>query len=140
MQKHESLDTPGPASAPARSLQTHGTILFADDEEILRTLARYVAEESSYRVRLARDGRDAVETFRSAGHGIDLVLLDLTMPRMDGIAAACEIRALDPGVPIVLTTGWTDGDVPANDAVDEVLTKPWTPTDLMDLVDRLTQR
>jgi len=102
------------------------TILVAEDEPMLRELVSEVLSEAGYRVIAAGDGQEAVELFR-ARHSenladnlaenlaqIDLVILDVMMPRLGGHAAYEQIRALSPRVPIVFMTGYsTDLVVPA---------------------------
>jgi DNA-binding response OmpR family regulator len=77
-------------------------ILFADDEVGARRRFRALLEGEGYAVRTARDGEDAVAKF--AERRADLVLLDVMMPRMNGVAACVEIRRADPLVPILFFT------------------------------------
>ncbi len=84
-----------------------GTILVVDDEAIIRDLARNALEDAGFRVFEARDGQEAVDTFEQGGHPIDLVLLDMTMPRMGGAEAFRRIHALSPTTRVLLTSGYT---------------------------------
>ena len=79
-----------------------GEILLADDDPIARRGYRALLEGEGHSVRVARDGEDAVAKF--AERRPDLVLLDVMMPRMNGIAACAEIRKADPLVPILFFT------------------------------------
>ena len=79
-----------------------GEILLADDDPIARRGYRALLEGEGHSVRVARDGEDAVAKF--AERRPDLVLLDVMMPRMNGIAACTEIRKSDPLVPILFFT------------------------------------
>ena len=79
-----------------------GEILLADDDPIARRGYRALLEGEGHSVRVARDGEDAVAKF--AERRPDLVLLDVMMPRMNGIAACAEIRKSDPLVPILFFT------------------------------------
>jgi PAS domain S-box-containing protein len=92
---------------PEPLLPMSGTILVVDDEGIIRDLARNALENAGFRVLEARDGLDAVERFEKGGDGVDLVLLDMTMPRMGGAEAFRRIRGLSPGVRVLLTSGYT---------------------------------
>jgi PAS domain S-box-containing protein len=96
---------PPPEREPLRPMS--GTILVVDDESILRDLARDGLENAGFRVLEARDGLEALEHFGPARDPIDLVLLDMTMPRMGGAEAFRRIRDLAPGVPVLLTSGYT---------------------------------
>jgi PAS domain S-box-containing protein len=83
------------------------TILLVEDEESLRKLAGTVLEELGYKVLLAADGIAGVETFTQHVQEIDLVILDVVMPRMSGRDAYERIRALSPTVTIMFTTGYS---------------------------------
>jgi len=81
------------------------TVLFADDEELIRDLGRQVMEMHGYTVLLAEDGMRAIELFRSNRKAIDLVVLDLTMPQRSGMEVLRAIRDIDPGMRIILSSG-----------------------------------
>jgi PAS domain S-box-containing protein len=84
-----------------------GTVLVVDDEGIIRDLARNALEHAGFQVLEARDGLEAVERFEELGETVDLVLLDMTMPRMGGAEAFRIIRDLSPTVRVLLTSGYT---------------------------------
>jgi len=81
------------------------TVLFADDEELIRDLGRQVMEMHGYTVFLAEDGMRAIELFRSNREAIDLVVLDLTMPKRSGMEVLRAIRNIDPGAKVILSSG-----------------------------------
>ena len=83
------------------------TILVAEDEEMLRELAHDVLRDLGYQVMLAKDGAEAVEIYASNCEQIDLVLLDVVMPRMSGHEAYKRISALAAGVPSIFMTGYS---------------------------------
>ena len=112
-------------------------VLVADDEETVRSIACQVLERSGCRTVGARDGREAVDVFRRSPEEIDLVLLDLTMPVMDGEEAFRIIRSIRPKVPIILTSGYNRQDTTtrfAGRAIAGFLQKPWTAKDLIKVV------
>jgi CheY-like chemotaxis protein len=80
-------------------------VLFADDEELIRDLARQVMEMHGYTVLLAEDGLRAIELFMSHREAIDLVVLDITMPQRSGMEVLRAIRKIDPGARIILSSG-----------------------------------
>ncbi len=86
----------------------HRTILFVDDEEMLRSLAQRALEPLGYRVLVAADGVEAVRIFRENMADIDLVVLDLSMPRKGGEDAFKEMHALDKRVPVLLCCGYDE--------------------------------
>ena len=83
-----------------------GTVLVADDEETVRTVAGRMLEHMGFSVVLASDGREAVEIFRKEPSKFVFVLLDLTMPHLDGEEAFRQLRLLSPGVRVILTSGF----------------------------------
>jgi len=91
----------------ALSLRGKETVLFADDEELIRDLARQVMEMHGYTVLLAEDGMRAIDLFRSNRGAIDLVVLDLTMPKRSGMEVLRAIRNIDPGMRVILSSGST---------------------------------
>jgi len=83
------------------------TILIVEDENELRELAGDVLENLGYKVLLAQDGVEGVERFASYKGKIDLVILDVVMPRMGGREACERIRAISPAVSVMFMTGYS---------------------------------
>jgi len=82
-----------------------GCIMVVDDErDMLLLLERIITEESDYRVETFDDPQNAIERFRAGG--VDLVITDLKMPKMDGIGLMEKIRSLDPSVAVVVITAF----------------------------------
>jgi len=137
---------PGAASGPAvppppPQTGERGCILVVDDEPAVRRLAVSALERVGFSSILAEDGEEGARIFMERQGEIDAVLLDLTMPGMDGREALEEIRALDPGIPVVLSSGFSE-DVALNGTVHgtsvRFLRKPYPPSILQDLVMQLT--
>ena len=108
------------------------TVLLADDDEGLLEANREVLTSLGYRVLTARDGVEAVERFREHAGGVDMVILDVVMPRLRGPKAAERIRRIRP-VPILYVTGYDkDGSLAGDVPVDrhQVLEKPFTMQEL----------
>ncbi|MEJ2185954.1 MAG: PAS domain S-box protein [Gemmatimonadota bacterium] len=85
----------------------HGeTILVVEDEEDLRQYVEHTLRRLNYRVQTATDGRDAIRVYEAAPDSIDLVLLDMNMPVMDGRATYKALLELDPKVRVVVATGY----------------------------------
>ncbi|HEY1536672.1 MAG TPA: response regulator, partial [Polyangiaceae bacterium] len=97
-----------PAAEPV--LQRRGTVLVVDDEEIVRSVASRILGSYGFDVILANDGREGVACFREHGPKIVAILMDLTMPAMDGVDAFREIRSLDENVPVLLMSGYNEQD------------------------------
>ena len=120
----EGPDTNRPESAPLGS----GHILFVDDEESLLLAGREVLQRLGYRVTECLGGEQALDALRSAPQAYDLVISDVTMPGMNGVELAVQVREIRPGIPIVFTSGYSD-PISAAEAkklgVSEILMKPY---------------
>ncbi|HEY9595161.1 MAG TPA: PAS domain-containing protein, partial [Spirochaetia bacterium] len=86
----------------------HGTVLLVDDDEGIRTVGRMMLERLGFQVTTAGDGREALDILATRGEGIVCVILDLTMPRMDGKEAFLEIKRLSPEMSVVVTSGYNE--------------------------------
>jgi CheY-like chemotaxis protein len=117
-------------AAPPGSAEGNETILVADDESLLRGLARAILERQGYKVLLAGDGVEAVETYRRQRS--DLVVLDLTMPRLSGREALRQLRAIDPNVRVLFASGYTAEHLHAEEQALALgfVKKPYRPEDL----------
>ena len=88
-----------------------GTVLLVDDEEAIRALGKRMLERAGFDVLTANDGRDAVELYREHGDQIVCVILDLTMPRMDGEEAFREMRRIRSDVCVIVSSGYNEQEV-----------------------------
>jgi signal transduction histidine kinase/DNA-binding NarL/FixJ family response regulator len=88
-----------------------GTILLVDDEDLVRSVARLMLQRLGFEVLTANDGREAVDVFRARHADVAAVVLDMTMPNMDGNEALAELRKIRPNVRVLLTSGFTAEDV-----------------------------
>jgi len=85
-------------------------ILIVDDEDFVTLLAQRVLTDEGYRVVTARDGFQALDIYKKLQDQIQLVILDFTMPIMDGAEVFSELRMINPQVPVVLSSGFTEQD------------------------------
>lgn len=83
------------------------TILIVDDEEIVREVAETILNEEGFRTLSAVNGEDGVNVYKEHHNEIDVVLLDLTMPKMDGNKAMKEMKKIDKNVKIILSSGYS---------------------------------
>ncbi len=106
---------PGGAVAPKAGngpgCAGRGTVLVVDDEAAVLGVTSKMLRRLGLEVLTAGDGVTAVEVFREHQAGISLVLLDLTMPRMNGEEAFSALRKIDPGVRVVLASGYDEHDL-----------------------------
>jgi PAS domain S-box-containing protein len=129
-----------PEAAPPASAgggRVAGTVLVAEDEPAIRALARTVLSRAGLGVIEARDGREAVEVFRQRRADIGCVVLDLTMPRLNGIEALAEIRLIAPAVPVVVMSGYSSEELAdrfAGTALIGIIQKPFRADQLVDLI------
>ncbi|HEX7670903.1 MAG TPA: response regulator [Polyangiaceae bacterium] len=97
---------------PNRVARGTGTVLVIDDEELIRKLVITFLGGLGYTVLEAADGIEGIRMIEESTVGIELVLLDLIMPRMTGVECFARIRALAPEMPVVLVSGFAaDHDV-----------------------------
>lgn len=82
-------------------------VLVADDDELIRRMIERLLRGAGYEVIVAADGREAVRLFTEHQGRIKLALLDIVMPEMGGRVASERMRAIDPKVPFVFTSGYT---------------------------------
>ena len=83
-------------------------ILVAEDEEPVRTLVARALTEAGHDAVAAADGAEALDRLQREPGGFDLLLADIKMPVMDGIALALAVARDHPGLPILLMTGYAD--------------------------------
>ncbi len=91
--------------------KSSGTVLLVDDEESIRALGRLLLERLGFDVMLASDGKEALEIFNMHKDKIRCVILDLTMPHMDGEQTFRELRIIDPEIPVIMSSGYNEQDV-----------------------------
>ena len=126
-----------PAGSATKPLALQGTVLVADDESGIVDVLRDALCSVGCQVLTAADGEQAVNLFRDNMPGVDLLLLDLTMPKKSGLEALAEIRALDPSVPAILASGYSSRAHEAAQLQDpqiRFLSKPYDLETLLDLV------
>ena len=96
--------------AAVDSWQGSGTALLVDDEETVRAIGVEMLKELGFDVITARDGREAVELFKT-GKEFRVVILDLTMPHVDGEQCFRELRRLHPDVKVIISSGFSEHEV-----------------------------
>ncbi len=110
------------------------TILLAEDDRMVRNLAVRVLEEAGYTVLAAADGAEAVRLFQREAGEVDLLILDVVMPRQGGYRAWKEIRKIRPDVPVLFTSGYSENAVHTGFILKEglrLLQKPYLPDALL---------
>lgn len=87
--------------------QGSGQILLVDDEEIIRLTGKNILEEMGYRVILAENGEEAIEIFEKQNSGIDLVIMDMIMPKMNGAETFYKMKEIDSSCRVIISSGFT---------------------------------
>ncbi|MFW5837890.1 MAG: PAS domain S-box protein, partial [Desulfovibrionaceae bacterium] len=115
-------------------------VLFVDDEQDLRTLVLAGLEELGYRVQTCESGDEALKLLQRDATAWDVAVTDLSMPGLGGAELAEAIRVLNPGLPVIICSGYAEA-TPGRGLGRPVLHKPFTPTDLARSIrDAITQR
>jgi two-component system cell cycle sensor histidine kinase/response regulator CckA len=110
------------------------TILFAEDEATLAELAKALLEQNGYRVLLAKDGIEAVEVFQKHAKTIELVLLDLELPKLGGWSAFLKMQEIQPTIISVITSAFIDPESRADmliHGVRDFIEKPYAPNQML---------
>ena len=127
--------SPSEDHAPVAMEKTR--ILVVDDEEGLRSLMAIALEEAGCTVFQAADGEEGLAQFRRHERELDMVVLDLTMPRMNGDEVFRRIRASRPDTPIILCSGYTKEDISRQFdglGLSGFIEKPFTPSELIEKI------
>ncbi len=114
---------------PGAAWRGHGAVLVIDDEPMVCTVTARILDVLGFEPIVASDGRAGLDVVRERGDTLAAVLLDLTMPHMDGETAFREIRTVHPTLPIVLMSGYNEQDAIARFAgkgLAGFLQKPFT--------------
>ncbi|MBF0608421.1 MAG: response regulator [Candidatus Magnetobacterium sp. LHC-1] len=118
-------------------------ILVVNDDLIELECFHFILEGENYDVLVASSGYEALEVFEREfilSDGIDLVILDIMMPGMDGIEVLAKLKERYPDLPVIICSG---GNYRAYFSVwfpDAYLNKPCTPTEIIDIVEKLLSK
>jgi CheY-like chemotaxis protein len=117
-----------------------GKILLVDDEESLRALGSRMLERLGFTVLTAADGEEGLGVYKREWGRIDLVILDLTMPRLDGADTLSAMLGVNPAARIVMASGHSEEDVAGrftDRGIAGILQKPYTLSKLRELLGRV---
>jgi CheY-like chemotaxis protein len=115
-------------------------ILFVDDEESLAEMYQESLAYYGYHVEAVMSGYSALELFQKDPNRFDIVITDLTMPRMTGIQLAQEVMAIRPDIPIILCSGFSDQTTKERAkilGIRKMLMKPVIPDEMVSLIEKI---
>jgi PAS domain S-box-containing protein len=99
------------AKTPVRFIRGTGTVLLVDDEEAVLEVGQELLEAMGYTVLTAKDGKEAIEVYRKNRNNIDIVVLDVVMPRTGGGEAYDRMKEINPDIKVLLSSGFSiDGE------------------------------
>lgn len=107
----------------------NGRIMLVDDEEAIRTYAQILFAQHDYQIETCSNGFEAVERYQQSKEPIDLVILDMIMPKMGGQEAFRQLKAFDPNVKVVIASGYgLDNEIQAiiDEGAIDFIQKPFT--------------
>ncbi len=133
----EDIKTSGDTDSGTRSKH----ILLIDDEASIIGMATQILEKHGYSVTSFMDGQEALSHFKNQPYQFDLIITDLIMPTYSGSELASAITEVNPNVPIILSTGFSDKiskSACASWGVDKVINKPFTISELLTAIEHLS--
>jgi CheY-like chemotaxis protein len=122
----------------SRLVEEGGLALVVDDDPMVRNMVQIMLRRMAYEVIAAGDGYEAVEMFRARKDEINFVLLDLSMPGMDGWETLAQLRSLRPDIPVVLVSGYDEAQLMQGDhphRPQAFMHKPYLKSDLAAAID-----
>jgi len=132
---------PSSDTVQSETVQFSGDILLADDETIILDVGREMLELLGFTVHTAVNGQEAVDKVRKRDIDFCAAVLDISMPKMDGIQAMREIRGIDSAIPVLLSSGYSEDDFSFKEAPeskpDGFLEKPFQLSDIRSSLERL---
>ncbi|MGH2706819.1 MAG: ATP-binding protein, partial [Actinomycetota bacterium] len=126
-------------SQPVAQPGTGELVLVVEDEAPVRLMAKRALEEAGYQVVEAENGREALELLAGRDGKIDLLLTDVVMPGIGGRELAARVAEVVPGIPVLFTSGYTDGEILRRGLLEPgaaFIQKPFTPNAIVRMVRR----
>jgi PAS domain S-box-containing protein len=136
----EQYQQGNPKTAQPESPHFSGTILVVYDEETIRQIGKNMLSRMGFTVLLAEDGEQALQILKSNLDQIECVLLDLTMPKMDGYSTFSAMRVLKPSLKIILSSGFNQQEVTqrfAGKGLTGFIQKPFQFTELSQIITKI---
>ncbi len=144
----EMMDSPvEPATAEVRQAKLatwrgKGKVLVVDDEEMVRRLAERILQRFGFEAILAKNGRHALEVYEEHRGSLLAILLDMTMPELDGVETLQALRKQDVKIPVIFSSGYTEQEAVhrlVEDPLVFYIQKPYKPSALVSLLRTLVE-
>jgi nitrogen-specific signal transduction histidine kinase/ActR/RegA family two-component response regulator len=123
-----------------RTLSGSESVLFAEDEALLLRVIKRALEKRGYHVLEASDGLQAVETYREHKDEIAVVVLDMGLPKLDGWEVFQRLRAINPALKAIVTSGYVDPELKdkmLQQGMMDVISKPFPPVEIVRMIRRV---
>ena len=141
-QREHGCTRANPSREPSLSVHDPSStvILLAEDEVVIRNLLRTMLTRQGYKVLTAADGLEAMEVCKHFSDPIQLLITNVTMPRMDGLTLTTKIREERPDIRVIIISGQTNVDILVGNRADAFLPKPFQPATLLKAVQDILNR
>lgn len=126
--------TAGPAEAERR------TVMVIDDEKYVVEMTTDILESGGFRHHSALDPEEGIRHFQEQWHSIDAVILDYSMPKLNGREVIVELRKINPAVKVVIASGYTEEEIfelMGDDVPNAFISKPYTQKDLLATIKKI---
>jgi CheY-like chemotaxis protein len=117
--------------------QKKHTILVIEDEPLMLRVLKSVFENAAFDVLTARDGQEAVVLYQQRHADIDVILSDIALPKMDGWMVYSRLKAINPDVKMIFTSGYFDPQVKAqceSEGIQDLIPKPFKLDEVVSIV------
>lgn len=135
--KHETVIEPDKVSSKTKNNANNLNVLIIDDEDYIRTLATRMLKIAGHTSFTAANGREGIRIFKEKSSILSCVILDLTMPDLDGEEVLKELLKINPQVPVIISSGYTPDDITNRFKKNEIagfLQKPYQLSELLEAI------
>ncbi len=141
----ETAEIPLPKSEPQNLINNkkHLKILIIDDEDYIRTVTTRMLEIAGYESFTAKDGKTGITIFKKENPALSCVILDLTMPEMDGQEVLEKLKLINPEVPVIISSGYSPEEVTLRFKKEEIsgfLQKPYQLSELLNEIEQAIKK
>ena len=137
------MDGPAPNPSSNQRATSRGTILVVEDEQLMLRLLKRTFSQQGYAVLTAADGEEAIEVYRSHKEEIDVVLLDIGLPKISGANVFLKMKEEKPDVRVVIASGYLEPQVKVEmlrAGVKHFFSKPYIFQEIIDAFESLIKR